>query len=102
MDICNFIIEIRKENCETYSFGSLYDLLSRLSCYLEMENGLKELKGNLKIAPYWKNIRKGILGNDNSDKLSYIGFFSVHIRFSLRGLREKLTRYRDGKLILFK
>ena len=61
-----------------------------------------ELKGNLHIAPYWKNIRKGILGNDSSDKLSYIGFFSVHIRFSLRGFRENLRRYPDGKLILFK
>ena len=34
-DLCDFIVEIRKENGEQYPPSSMYDLISSLSLYLE-------------------------------------------------------------------
>ena len=36
-DVCNFIVEIRKENGDQYPGSSLYDLLSGLGVYLQRE-----------------------------------------------------------------
>ena len=38
-ELCDFIVEIRKENGEQYPSFSMYDLISRLSLYLEREHG---------------------------------------------------------------
>ena len=38
-DLCDFIVEIRKENDEQYLSSSMYDLISGLSLYLEREHG---------------------------------------------------------------
>ena len=38
-DLCDFIVEIRKENGEQYPPSSMYDLISGLSLYLEREHG---------------------------------------------------------------
>ena len=38
-DLCDFIVEIRKENGEQYPSSSTYDLMSGLSLYLEREHG---------------------------------------------------------------
>ena len=38
-DLCDFIIEIRKENGKQYPSSSMYDLISGLSLYLEREHG---------------------------------------------------------------
>ena len=38
-DLCDFIVEIRKENGEQYPSSSIYDLISGLSLYLEREHG---------------------------------------------------------------
>ena len=37
-DLCDFIVEIRKENGEQYPASSMYDLVSALSLYLEREH----------------------------------------------------------------
>ena len=38
-DLCDFTVEIRKENGEQYPPSSMYDLISGLSLYLEREHG---------------------------------------------------------------
>ena len=38
-DLCDFIVEIRKENGGQYPPSSMYDLISGLSLYLEREHG---------------------------------------------------------------
>ena len=38
-DLCDFIVEIRKENGEQYPSSSMYDLISGLSLYFEREHG---------------------------------------------------------------
>ena len=38
-DLCDFIVEIRKENGEQYPSSSLCDLISGLSLYLQREHG---------------------------------------------------------------
>ena len=40
-DVCDFIIEIRKENGEQYPGSSLYDLLQGLSMFLEREHNFE-------------------------------------------------------------
>ena len=40
-DVCDFIVEIRKENGDQYPPGSLYDLLQGLSMFLEREHGFE-------------------------------------------------------------
>ena len=37
-DLCDFIVEIRKENGELYQSSSMYDLISGLSLSLERED----------------------------------------------------------------
>ena len=37
-DLCDFIVEIRKENGEQYPSSSIYDLIPGLSLYLEREH----------------------------------------------------------------
>ena len=41
-DLCDFIVEIRKENREQYPSSSMYDLISGLSLYLEREHGFTD------------------------------------------------------------
>ena len=41
-DMCDFIVEIRKENGDQYPGSSLYDLLSGLSLFLQHEKGFDE------------------------------------------------------------
>ena len=43
MDVCDFIVEIRKENGEPYPGSSLYDLLSGLSLFLQCEKEFEKL-----------------------------------------------------------
>ena len=82
-DLCDFIVEIRKENGEQYPSSSMYDLISGLSLYLEREHGftnklvsdafrsvrntldnvMKErtaegVGGGPRGTPYWKNMSK--------------------------------------------
>ena len=40
-DVCDFVMEIRKENGDQYPPGSLYDLLQGLSMFLECEHGFE-------------------------------------------------------------
>ena len=40
--MCDFIVEIRKENGEQYPSSSMYDLISGLSLYLEREHGFTD------------------------------------------------------------
>ena len=98
-DVCDFIVEIHKENWDQYPPGSLYDLLQGLSMFLKCEHGFenklmsrafKEICNTLdnimkeRIAegipgrPERDYIRKdheqtlwekGTLGKDNPDKL---------------------------------
>ena len=41
-DLCDFLVEIRKENREQYPAGTLHDLLQGLSLYLQREQGFTE------------------------------------------------------------
>ena len=125
-DVCDFIVEIRKENGDQYFSGSLYDLLQGLSMFLEREHRFE----NKLMSRTFKEIRntldnimkertaegipgrperdyiseeheqtlweKGILGEDNPDKLCKTIFFLIGVRFSLCGLKEQhdLRQYR--------
>ena len=42
VDVCDFVVEIRKENGDQYPASSLYDLLGGLSLYLEREHGFND------------------------------------------------------------
>ena len=118
-DICDFIVEIRKENGDQYPPGSLYDLLQGLSMFLEREHGFenklmsrafKEIRNTLDnimkertvegipgrperdyISEEYEQIlwEKGILGEAHPDKLRKTIFFLVGVQFSLRGLKEQ-------------
>ena len=82
-DLCDFIVEIKKENGEQYPPSSMYDLISGLSLYLEREHGftnklvsgafrsvrntldniMKErtaegVGGRPERDPYWKNMSR--------------------------------------------
>ena len=75
-DVCDFIMEIHKENGAQYPSGSLYELLQGLSMYVEHEHDfknklmsrafheiqrnalLKELKLYLSMNLLWKNMKK--------------------------------------------
>ena len=129
-DVCDFIVEIRKENRDQYPPGSLYDLLQGLSMFLECEHGFK----NKLMSRAFKEIRnsldnimkertaegipgrperdyiseeheqtlweKGILGEDNPDKLCKTIFFLIGVQFGLCGLKEQhdLCRYPDSQI----
>ena len=41
-DVCDFIVEICKENGEQYPANTLYDLLQSLSLFLQREKGFNE------------------------------------------------------------
>ena len=41
-DVCDFIVEIRKENGQEYPSSSLYDLLGGLSLYLQREKNFND------------------------------------------------------------
>ena len=118
-DVCDFIVEIRKENGEQYPSGSLYDLLQGLSMFLECEHGFenklmscafKEIPNTLDnimkertaegipgrperdyISDEHEQIlwEKGILGKDHQDKLQKTIFFLVGVWFGLCGLKEQ-------------
>ena len=103
-DLCDFIVEIRKENGEQYPSSSMYDLISGLSLYLEREHGftnklvssaLRSVRNTLdnvmkeRTAEGWGRPErdpileeheqvlweKGILGEDSPDKLRQTVFF---------------------------
>ena len=103
-DVCNFIVEICKENGNQYPSGSLYDLLQGLSMYLEHEHGFenKLMSGafqntldnmmkertaeGIKTRPECEPIMedheeilwsKGILGKDSPDMLRKTIFFLI-------------------------
>ena len=118
-DLCDFIVEIRKENGEQYPSSSMYDLISGLSLYLEREHGFT----NKLVSGAFRAVRntldnvmkertaegvggrperdpileeheqilwdKGILGEDSPDKLRQTVFFLIGVRFGLRGLKEQ-------------
>ena len=118
-DLCDFIVEIRKENGEQYPSSSMYDLISGLSLYLEREHGFT----NKLVSGAFRSVRntldnimkertaeavggrperepileeheqvlweKGILGEDSPDKLRQTVFFLIGVRFRLRGLKEQ-------------
>ena len=118
-DLCDFIVEIRKENGEQYPSSSMYDLISGLSLYLEKEHGftnklvsgafrsvkntldnvMKErtaegVGGRPERDPIMEEheqvlLEKGILGKDSPDKLGQTVFFLIGVRFGLRGLKEQ-------------
>ena len=41
-DLCDFIVEVRKENGEQYPSSSMHDVISGLSLYLERERGFTD------------------------------------------------------------
>ena len=118
-DLCDFIVEIKKENGEQYPPSSMYDLISGLSLYLEREHGFT----NKLVSGAFRSVRntldnimkertvegvggrperdpileeheqvlweKGILGEDSPDKLRQTVFFLIGVRFGLRGLKEQ-------------
>ena len=57
-DLCDFIVEIRKENGEHYPLSSMYYLISDLSLYLEKEHGFT----NKLVSGAFKSVRN-ILDN---------------------------------------
>ena len=112
-DLCDFIVEIRKENGEQYPSSSMYDLISDLSLYFEREHGftnklvsgafrsvrntldnvMKERTaegvGEAREGPHEQVLwEKGILGEDSLDKLRQRVFFLIGVRFGL-GLGSK-------------
>ena len=104
-DMCDFIVEIRKENGEQYPPNSMYDLVSGLSLYLEREHGFtnklvsgafREIRNTLDNVMKERTAEgvvgrperepildeheailweKGILGEDSPDKLRRTVFF---------------------------
>ena len=128
-DLCDFIVEIRKENGEQYAPSSMYDLISGLSLYLEREHGFT----NKLVSGAFRSVRntldnvmkertaegvggrperdpileeheqvlweKGILGEDSPDKLR-----QIVVRFGLSGLKEQydLRRYPDSQINIVK
>ena len=134
VDVCDFIVEIRKENGQQYPSGTLYDLLGGLSLYLEREHGFcnklmsgafREIRNTLDnvmkersaegiqgrqerdyISKEHEEIlwNKGILGEDNPDKLRRTVFFLVGTQFGLRGNKEQhdLRRYPDSQISIIK
>ena len=117
-DLCDFIVEIRKENGEQYPSSSMYDLILGLSLYLEREHGstnklvsdafrsirntldnvMKErttegVEGGYRGTPYWKNMSKycGRRVYWGRTVLTNLGkqVFLIGVRFGLRGLKEQ-------------
>ena len=118
-DLCDFIVEIRKENGEQYPSSSMYDLISGLSLYLEREHGftnklvsgafrsvrntldniMKErtaegVEGCQRGIPSWKNMRRYCgrrvyWGRTVQTRLGKQYFFLIGVRFGLRGLKEQ-------------
>ena len=117
-DLCDFIVEIRKENGEQYPSSSMYDLISGLSLYLEREHGFtyKLVSGAFRsVRNILDNVmkertaegvgkrperdpileeneqilwEKGILGRTVLTNLDK-QFFLIGVRFGLRGLKEQ-------------
>ena len=52
-DLCDFIVEIRKENGEQYPPSSMYNLISGLSLYLEREHGFT----NMLVSGAFRSVR---------------------------------------------
>ena len=77
-DVCNFIVEIWKENGDQYPPGSLYDLLQGLSMFLEHEHGFENKlmsRAFKEVCNTLDNIRKertaeGISGRPEFDYIS--------------------------------
>ena len=131
-DLCDFIVEIRKENGEQYPSSSMYDLISGLSLYLEREHGftnklvsgafrsvrntldnvMKErtaegVGGGQRGTPSWKNMSKycGKRVYWGMTVLTNLGsVFLIGARFGLRGLKEQydLRRYPDSQINIVK
>ena len=117
-NVCDFIVEICKENGEEYPSSSFYDLLGGLSLYLQHEKNFndklmsatyKEIRNTLDnvmkerthagikgcpecdvVTENHKQIlwEKGILGESNPDQLRRTIFFLCSLRFGLRGGQE--------------
>ena len=94
-DLCDFIVEIRKENGEQYPSSSMYDLISGLSLYLERKHGFT----NKLVSSAFRSIRNTLdnvmkertaegVGEASPDKLRQTVFFLIGVRFGLRGLKE--------------
>ena len=130
LDVCDFIVEIHKENGDQYPPGSLYDLLQGLFMFLECEHGFQnklmswtftEIQNTLDnimkerttegipgrpegdyISEEHEQIlwEKGVLSEDNPDKLPKTIYFLIGVRFSLCGLKEQhdLRRYPDSQI----
>ena len=117
-DICDFIVEIRKENGEQYPANTLYDLLQSLSLFLQCEKGFNEKlmsqtfneihntldnlmkersKEGIGNRPERQTItaeheqilwEKNVLGESNPDQLRKTLFFLLGSRLGLRGCKE--------------
>ena len=117
-DVCDFIIEIQKENGDQYPGNSLYDLLQGLSLYVQCEQGFldklmsdafKEIRNTLDnmmkehtqegvgpkkeheyISAEHEQIlwEKQVLGESNPDQLRKTVFFFLGCRLGLRGIKE--------------
>ena len=117
-DVCDFIIEIRKENSDQYPVNSLCDLLQGLSLYLQCEkgfsgklmsdtfrgihntldnmmkertrNGVSVTKKREYISAEHETILwdKGVLGESKPDQLRKTVFFVLGSRLGLRGIKE--------------
>ena len=117
-DVCDFIVEIRKENGEQYPANTLYDLLQALSLFLQREKGFneklmsgafKEVRNTLdnmmkershegvgkrpereSVTAEHEQIlwEKNVLGESNPDQLRKTVFFLLGCRLGLRGCEE--------------
>ena len=129
-DLCDFIVEIRKENSEQYPSSSMYDLISGLSLYLEREHGFT----NKLVSGAFRSVRntlnnvikertaEGVGGKPERDpimeeneqilwekgegpeKIRQTVFFLIGVRFGLRSLKEQyeLRRYPDNQINIVK
>ena len=117
-DVCDFIVEIRKENGDQYPGNTLHDLLQGLSLYLKREKGfskrlisdafseIKNMLDNMMKERSLEGLGKGwecdtvsaehetilwekkVLGESNPDQLRKTVFFLLGSRLGLRGIKE--------------
>ena len=109
-DLCDFIVEIRKENGEQYPPSSMYDLISGLSLYLERKHGFtnKLVSGAFRsVRNTLDNIMKertaeGVGGRPERDPI--LEEHEQVLWVGLRGLKEQydLRRYPDSQINIVK
>ena len=92
-DLCDFIVEIRKENGEQYPSSSMYDLISGLSLYLEREHGFT----NKLVSGAFRSVRNTLenQGVKEFHMLACIGSYCKIMIFST--FKVQVTYYHSSK-----